>query len=1001
MDSFIRDFLVGIAGNLATTLGLYVGNRYYFKEDKLSKRITKNTDLQSLLRGAIQKFTGSFSWIGRADDIERMKGFLLSPDVDSFLHKIYLNKLTPEKILKPNSDHPNFSNAKFLGTIRDEFITCLASYMRKTEEAIRTPGSYLFSAIVACCEKAIEDGVADNLLSAHEARSDFRFQILFSEMNAVKSYLNFFRGEGRASVDDILSFEHKYRQEVGNRHRYITPPHFHMAQKVPIEKLYVSPLLISDYSRYNAAHFAKNIYRTVLLGNPGGGKTSLTQYIICNASFFYTQRRVSGRLLTPILVTLREYAAYRKSNPCSILEFIELDAKSYQINPPKGSFEYLLLNGRALVIFDGMDELLDTSFRKKVSESIESFCRQYPSVPVLVTSRYVGYEQAPLDPKTFSVYELTEFNEDQVISYAKKWFPLDSDFTKTQSEQKAEGFIKESEHVLDLRRNPLMLALMCNLYRGDTYLPKNRPAVYERCSHLLFEKWDRARAICVQLPFEEHIRPTVQFLAYSIYNNVTLQQGVEEETLVEQAIKYLYPRCFQDQAAAKNAAEAFILFCRDRAWVFSDAGTTAEGSRLYKFTHRTFLEYFTAAYLASIYETTEDLAKSLLPKIKKQEWDIPAQLAFQIKSKSIQDAADKIIHILLSSMHIETNVDTQWSILSFAFRCLEFIVPGQKTTSELLVECINYFSRLYRKRCSGETLNERLISINEFIKSLMSAASDNRDTIYTVIKETLVDNINNGKPIVADSSFEILCHFKILTYGQKHIGTGGTQTWQGICNDILNECNESLKTYSKVSFDICNILCWLNKISGRNIIEWHGVEALFSVRKFILNPKRIGQPFIMKLLPMIVWFEYYDFTTEEDISLFNKFLAEIGDKFLVTNWEFKSTTQDLDKFEPTFSRSEHMLTNEKKREFQPNPDTLFGILAVLFTLTDIWKISVPVDEDYNGFWKIVEPFLIAYGKQDLINVLVDEMDEYGFNDKQIKFIAGWLKKDIAFKPYLL
>jgi hypothetical protein len=48
-----------------------------------------------------------------------------------------------------------------------------------------------------------------------------------------------------------------------------------------------------------------------------------------------------------------------------------------------------------------------------------------PQVPVLVTSRRTGYEQAPLDPSIFSVYHLAELNENKVREYTHKWFALD------------------------------------------------------------------------------------------------------------------------------------------------------------------------------------------------------------------------------------------------------------------------------------------------------------------------------------------------------------------------------------------------------------------------------------------------------------------------------------------------------------------------------------------------------------------------------------------------
>ena len=58
-----------------------------------------------------------------------------------------------------------------------------------------------------------------------------------------------------------------------------------------------------------------------------------------------------------------------------------------------------------------------------------------------------------------------------------KWFDADVDLTDDQRRKKAQGFIAESRNITDLRSNPLMLALLCNIYRGEGHIPRNRPAV--------------------------------------------------------------------------------------------------------------------------------------------------------------------------------------------------------------------------------------------------------------------------------------------------------------------------------------------------------------------------------------------------------------------------------------------------------------------------------------------------------------------------------------------
>ena len=101
----------------------------------------------------------------------------------------------------------------------------------------------------------------------------------------------------------------------------------------------------------------------------------------------------------------------------------------------------LLLTGQAVVIFDGLDELLDTSRRADVASRVEHFCREYPLAPVLVTSRVVGYDQAGLDESQFVRYRLGGFRDEDVAQYARKWFALQEDAPQDD----AEAFLTESE----------------------------------------------------------------------------------------------------------------------------------------------------------------------------------------------------------------------------------------------------------------------------------------------------------------------------------------------------------------------------------------------------------------------------------------------------------------------------------------------------------------------------------------------------------------------------
>jgi predicted NACHT family NTPase len=304
-----------------------------------------------------------------------------------------------------------------------------------------------------------------------------------------------------------------------------------------------------------------------------------------------------------------------------------------------------------------------------------------------------------LDEQVFDTLRIAPFDDTKVREYVTKWFAADLELTNQQKEEKSHAFLRESNTVPDLRTNPLMLALMCNIYRGENYIPRNRLDVYEKCALMLFEKWDKSRGINVPLPFEAHVRPAMMYLAHWVFSDEHLQGGVSEHALIAKCTEYLCPRRYEDVDHAGQATAEFIEFCRGRAWVFTDTGTTKDGERLYQFTHRTFLEYFTAAHLVRTHATPELLGAALLPKIAAREWDVVAQLAFQLQNKNVEGAGDSLIASLLENARRRNQESERPNMLSFAARALEFLVPSPALTREIVSACMNETIQFYTGFC--------------------------------------------------------------------------------------------------------------------------------------------------------------------------------------------------------------------------------------------------------------------------------------------------------------
>lgn len=624
-------------------------------------------------------------------------------------------------------------------------------------------------------------------------------------------------GEAQAEpelAEETLRYAKRYRSQVGQRLSLITPPHVDSTRKVPIDDLYVAPRLEhfgqeeSEEPPESLEAFSHSFSRAVVLGNPGGGKSTLSKKLCYDIASADSE-------IVPVLVILRDYGVDRAEGR-SIVEHIELTASAtYQLpDPPKGAFDELLREGRAVVIFDGLDELLDTSYRQKIAADVESFCNLYPSIPVMVTSREVGYSQAPLDEGLFVSKRLSDFSQADVSLYAQRWFASIPELSRREAEILAEAFVDESASVPDLRKNALMLALMCNIYRGERYIPSNRPDVYDKCARMLFERWDRSRGIEVELPFRSHLFLAMQHLAHWIYQDQELQTGVRSDALIEKTSEYLLDWQYEDPVEAEDAATHFVEFCAGRAWVFTDTGLAPDDIPLYQFTHRTFLEYFTAAHLARSSASPDKLMTTLAPKIAAREWDIVAQLSVQMTNQASAGAADYMLErLVLEAAEAETP-QARWNILAFAARSLEFLVPKpqtRRTVARAVTEMV----------LDGVEELEAPGPAREAFEGLLSAASENWGALIDEVEQTLS---------VALGGTDAMRRKRAADLSVRHVfgyTSDGDDMWVQLAGRLIERYREAIDASAREVHGLGVDLVTRNWMSIEDFIDCYGVTGIY------------------------------------------------------------------------------------------------------------------------------------------------------------------------------
>jgi hypothetical protein len=219
---------------------------------------------------------------------------------------------------------------------------------------------------------------------------------------------------------------------------------------------------------------------------------------------------------------------------------------------------------------------------------------------------------------------------------------------------------------------------------------------------------------------------------------------VTEEELTIRATEYLQEWLYENIHKADKTARDFIEFCTGRAWVFTDTGTKKDGERLYQFAHATFLEYFAAAHLVRTCRTPDALLEVLSPRIARREWDVMAQLAFQLQSKKNVGAADELLTSLVNQSR-RSRGDIGWNLLSFAVRCLQFIVPRPRVRREITKVCLER-CLLWSNKKSLNYLSdfEDHEKPREILSDLLDAPTENCITIAEVLEEVLEEHITHG-----------------------------------------------------------------------------------------------------------------------------------------------------------------------------------------------------------------------------------------------------------------
>jgi DNA-binding SARP family transcriptional activator len=342
--------------------------------------------------------------------------------------------------------------------------------------------------------------------------------------------------------------------------------------------------------------------RLVVLGDPGAGKSTLMYYIVLSLAGGSPEgplQALSGWL--PFLVELRHYTGSRWQDH-TILDLIDHQHATEGLGLPKAVLDpYLRDDGRAVVIFDGLDEILDPKERETTTRQIAAFAAQYPQVRIVVTSRVIGYRRALLNAAGFAHVTLQDLDQDQITQFVVRWYDLayrSDPGEVARRQQRLLATIADSPSLQQLAVNPLLLTLL-TLIGQQQDLPRHRSAAYRHIVSTLVEYRDLHRHLRDTPPTLDYIdgddkKELLRLVARHMYEGQDGLTGnhLPAKQLLDITSSYLTTRYQLPPEKAKTVAKAVLVQLRERDFLLSRIGPDSYG-----FLHRSFLEYFTAADL--------------------------------------------------------------------------------------------------------------------------------------------------------------------------------------------------------------------------------------------------------------------------------------------------------------------------------------------------------------------------------------------------------------------
>jgi predicted MPP superfamily phosphohydrolase len=340
--------------------------------------------------------------------------------------------------------------------------------------------------------------------------------------------------------------------------------------------------------------------RMVILGGPGSGKTTLCLFALCAFAGQVEGIFEEPPATLPLYLPLRDYVRRGAEQPAlSFVDYLQEQASGQlQLALPPNFLIHALESGEAVLLLDGLDEVGSAAERVDLRGKVQAFCRLYPALAVLVTSRIQGYDEAPLSldgRDAFRQLWLEDFNDDDLTHFVRQWYGAQEPNDPVAREQGMRSLqlaLDATPGARALARSPLLATLIALVHRFEAHLPGERVKLYDLCVKTLLETWPESRKKTfyeidagLQRSYLEELAWRMQSERGYFSSAVT----IEENELIAKLAEIVSAGQGIESAIASRPVTRWVRFLREGTGVLIE-----QQPGIYAFLHLSLLEYLAA-----------------------------------------------------------------------------------------------------------------------------------------------------------------------------------------------------------------------------------------------------------------------------------------------------------------------------------------------------------------------------------------------------------------------